>query len=91
MPLTTGHWPLFFRSTLHARPTGSGRAQTLPQWLLPDTDNRIGKERTGPDLDERPVHLQYVTEIQYVTKPDVSDRIPRLRVFDLKSLENKNL
>jgi len=22
---------------------------------------------------------------------DVSDRIPRLRVFDLKSLENKNL
>jgi len=34
-------------------PAGSGRAQTLPRWLLPDTDSRIGKDRTGPDRDER--------------------------------------
>jgi|SRR5271157_2802688 len=52
------HWPLSSRSTLHApRPTpgpaGSGRAWTLPRWLLPDTDNRIGKDRMGTDHDER--------------------------------------
>jgi len=34
-------------------PAGSGRAQTVPRWVLPDTDSRIGKDRTGPDLDER--------------------------------------
>jgi|GEM_PF-3133660 len=57
------HWPL---ATDHCSPAtrpssrrppgpaGSGRAQTLPRWLLPDTDRRISKERTGPDLDERP-------------------------------------
>jgi hypothetical protein len=27
-----------------------------------DTASRIGKNRTGPDLDERPVSIQYVTE-----------------------------
>src|SRR5271157_1437290 len=67
--LTTDHWPLFSRSTLHASPAGSGRAQTLPRWLLPSTDRRIGKDRTGPGLDERPIHIQYVTEIQHVTEP----------------------
>src|SRR5271157_2621604 len=25
----------------------------FPRWLLPCTDIRIGKDRTGPDLDER--------------------------------------
>jgi len=50
------------RSTLHARPAGSGPAQTLPRWLLPDTDSRIGKDRAGPDLHERPLYIQYVTE-----------------------------
>ena len=40
----------------------SGRAQTLPRWLLPDTDTRVGKDRTRPDLHERPVFIQYVTE-----------------------------
>ena len=45
-----------------ASPAGAGRAQTLPRWLLPDTDTRIVKDRTGPDLDERPVYIQYVTE-----------------------------
>src|SRR5271157_6007591 len=57
------------RLTPHAPPAGSGRAQTLPRWLLPSTDRRIDKDRTGPDLDERSVHIQYVTEFQYVTKP----------------------
>jgi hypothetical protein len=33
-------------------PAGSGRAQTLPRWLLPDTDSRFVKDQTGPDLDE---------------------------------------
>src|SRR5208337_1151010 len=56
------------RPTLRARPAGSGRADP-PRWLLPSTDRRIGKDRSGPDLDERSVHIQYVTEFQYVTKP----------------------
>src|SRR5208282_3518577 len=52
------HWPLITILPSHApRPTpgpaGSGRAQTLPRWLQPDTDSRIGKDRTGPDRDER--------------------------------------
>jgi len=45
---------------LHADPlrtAGSGRAQTFPRWLLPSTDSRIAKERTGPDLDERPLFV----------------------------------
>src|SRR5208337_2544216 len=33
-------------------PAGSGRAQTLPRWLLPDTKRRFVKERTGPNLDD---------------------------------------
>jgi hypothetical protein len=59
------HWPLCFRPTLHAPrltlhapPAGSGRARTLPRWLLPDTDRRIEKDRTGPDLEERPLYFQ---------------------------------
>jgi len=65
--LTTGHCS---RATDHnspvPRPTpgpaGSGRAQTLPRWLLPDTDSRIGKDRTGSNLDERSLYIEYVTE-----------------------------
>ncbi len=60
----TGHWLLvtdhFSRPTpsrhpsyLPPGPAGSGRAQTLPRWLLHATDRPIGKGRTGPDLDER--------------------------------------
>ena len=45
-----------------ASPAGSGGAQTLPRWLLPDTDHRIANYRTGPDLDEHPLYIQYVTE-----------------------------
>ncbi len=56
------------RSTPHASrsttpvPAGSGPAQTLPRWLLPATDRRIGKDRTGPNLEEWPFYMQYVTE-----------------------------
>ena len=53
-PRLTLHAP---RLTLHASPAGSGRAQTFPRWLLPSTDPRIDKDRTGPDLDERPVYF----------------------------------
>ncbi len=60
----TDNWPLSSRPTLHAprltlhaRSAGSGRAQTLPRWLLPATDRRIVKDRTGPDLDERPLFV----------------------------------
>ncbi len=64
----TPTWPLFCPLPSHApRPTtpgpaGSGRAQTFPRWLLPHTDRRIDKDRTGPDLDDRPLSIQYVTE-----------------------------
>ena len=63
-----------------APPAGSGRAQTFPRWLLPVTDNRIGKERTGPDLDERSFSIQYVAEIQPVIQIQAisSDRFIRL-------------
>ncbi len=43
-------------------PAGSSYEPTLPRWLLPDADTRIGKEPTGPDLDERPLYIKYVTE-----------------------------
>src|SRR5271157_1515584 len=47
--------PLFGRPTPRTpRPTLGG--------LLPDTNRRFVKERTGPDLEERPVCIQYVTE-----------------------------
>ncbi len=69
--LTAGHYPLAPRSTPHApRPTrrhppgpaGASRARTLPRWLLLGTNHRIAKDPTGPDLDERPLLFQYVTE-----------------------------
>src|SRR5271166_2636819 len=56
-------WHLFSRPTPHAPrrrpsgPAGSGHEQTLPRWLLPDADTRIGKERTESDLDDRPLSL----------------------------------
>jgi len=42
------------------RPSGpaeSSHEQTLPRWLLPDADTRIGKERTESDLDDRPLSI----------------------------------
>src|SRR5271166_1100385 len=49
----TGHSSLAPRPT--PGPAGSSRAHTLPRWLLPHTDGRQpkGKDRTGPDLNER--------------------------------------
>ncbi len=52
-PCPPGHWSPAPRPTTSG-PAGSDRAQTLPRWLLPSTDSRIGKDRTGPDLDDRP-------------------------------------
>jgi len=46
-----GHCSPAPRSTTPG-PAGSGRAKTLPRWLLPDTNRRFVKERTGPDRDE---------------------------------------
>jgi hypothetical protein len=37
-------------------PAGSGREQTLPRWLLPDTNRRFVKDPTGPDLNERSLY-----------------------------------
>ena len=37
----------------HPRRRPDQRTQTLPRWLLPETDNRIGKDGTGPDRNER--------------------------------------
>jgi len=68
VPLTTTrHTPLPLDSPAtvlppSASPAGSGRVRTLPRWLLPSTDRRIGNDRTGPDLNERPLSIQYVTE-----------------------------
>jgi hypothetical protein len=49
------HWPQFSRHS-PLPPT------TLPHWLLPDTDRRFVKDRTGSNLDERPLYIEYVTE-----------------------------
>ena len=68
--LATGSWLM---TTSHAftphatratyRRDQRGQAVRRPsRWLLHATDRRIGKDRTGPDLDERVVYIQYVTE-----------------------------
>ena len=56
--LATGYWLLTTILPSHApRPppglAGSGRAQALPRWLLPDTDRRIPHELQGPILHFR--------------------------------------
>jgi len=66
-PLTTGHCsPATRHSPLPPRPlprpVGSDRLRTFRRWLLPDADRRIGEDRTGPDLVEWPLYIQYVTE-----------------------------
>ena len=58
----TDHHSPVPRSTPHAGTSGFRSCADLPRWLLPDTDSRIVKDRTGPDLDERPLYIQYVTE-----------------------------
>ena len=46
-PLATILSPLATISCRPPGPAGSGRAQTLPRWLLPATDCRIAKDRMG--------------------------------------------
>src|SRR5208337_3742035 len=55
-------WPLFSRPTPHAsrltphaRPAGSGHAQTLPRWLLPSTDRPGSREVLLPPRPLRTV------------------------------------
>ena len=57
--LATDHHSPVPRST--PGPAGSGRAQT-PHWLLPDSDRRFIRDRTGSNLDERRLYIQYVTK-----------------------------
>src|SRR5271166_4211388 len=57
--LTTGRYFHAPRATrLHPPvPAGSGRAQTLPHWLLSDTDRRFVKDQTGWDRSRRTAPL----------------------------------
>ena len=67
--LTTGSLPSDSLATDHcsfaSRLTPHQRGQVVRgpplRWLLPSTDSRIGESRTGPDLSERVVYIQYVT------------------------------
>ncbi len=45
-----------------------GRIQPNPRWLLPVTDNRIDKERTGRELNARSLLIQYDTDTQQLTE-----------------------
>src|SRR5208337_2292025 len=58
-PCPSGHYSPAPRPTPHApRQTSGGRSYAdPPRWLLPSTDRRIVKDRTGPDRDERPAPL----------------------------------
>ena len=64
----TGYWVLTTILTPHAtratyRRDQRGQAMRRPsRWLLHATDRRIGKDRTGPDLHEHPLSIQYGTE-----------------------------
>ena len=41
---------------------GAGREQCFSNWLLPDTDSRIGKGRTGPIATRGASIISYITE-----------------------------
>src|SRR5271157_4891614 len=56
------HWPLFSLYPPLATRHSPLPPTTLPRWLLPDTDTRFVKDRTGSDLHEQPLYIQYVTE-----------------------------
>ena len=59
-------------------PAGSSYEPTLPRWLLPDADTRIGKEPTESDRDDRPLSLVWhQTGRSRRQKPSVELRIPR--------------
>jgi hypothetical protein len=55
-------WPLFSRLPPHAGTSGVRLCADPPAGLLHATNRRIDKGRTGPDLDERRVYIQYVTK-----------------------------
>ena len=80
----TGHWPL---ATDHhspvPRPTpgpaGSGRAQTLRRWLLPDTDSRTGKTERSPISTSTPfLSVWHQTGRSLRKNPSVFPRSPPL-------------
>src|SRR5271157_897156 len=65
LALFSHHWLPPFGFTGHnspATPHSPLPPTTLPRWLLPDADRRFVKDRTGPDLHELPLYIQYVTE-----------------------------
>src|SRR5208337_3887797 len=75
-------WPLFSRLPPHTavrrHAAGSSYEPTLPRWLLPDADTRIGKEPTESDRDDRPLSLVWhQTGRSRRQKPSVELRIPR--------------
>ena len=59
--MTTILTPHATRATYRRDQRGQAVRRPSP-WLLHATDRRICKDRTGPDLDERVVYIQYVTE-----------------------------
>ncbi len=64
--ISTVPLPLFSRLTPHASrsttPDQRGQVVRRPSPAgYSDTNRRIAKNRTGPDLDERPFYIQYVT------------------------------
>jgi len=80
----TGHWPL--ATDQHSpvpRPTpgpaGSGRAQTLRRWLLPDTDSRTGKTERSPISTSTPfLSVWHQTGRSLRKNPSVFPRSPPL-------------
>ena len=64
--LNTGHLRLttilpFPAPRRNRRSQGECKPFAAP-WLLPDTDTRTGKDRTGPDHYEQSRYVYYVTE-----------------------------
>jgi len=68
--LTSSHWPqttvlspLVSHHNSREPSSGPGRrvARTLSRWILSDLHRQVFKKRTGPDLDDRPLPIQYVT------------------------------
>ena len=57
-----GHCSPASRPTPHAGTSGVRPCADPPAGLLHATNRRIDKGRTGPDLNERRVYIQYVTE-----------------------------
>src|SRR5208337_3209960 len=58
------NWSRIVRETWSSssQTTARARRDGKEAWPQPSTDPRIDRDRTGPDLDERPVSIQHVTE-----------------------------